>query len=361
MKMRNLRRQPKAQSLVELLIGTLMFAAVATVMLSIYSINSRELSSFYNKGDVIVDATDAINKIGVLVRTARGFGDNYGVSSPVYQPIWDYSNMSTGKPAINAPAMASNLLNGGAFLISPSFPATGDPYYSAGVLPGSVYNAQWPWQAQGFPYTLSQDTLIVQVPVVMTAGQPNGPGITQLANPSPNPNKDNYVWPSTFDGQPNTSKSGVLQAVDTYVFRVIPDPNPNRQGFYTMQEAAFPACPPGGINYVNGTTWPAVNTNTNVRLGLTTPLTLVSGIVGPLDANNRPYVFSYTNKTDGSDTTTPGNDGNPNHYLTDYNGLVVNLEVLKNQTGTKAQVAHFKTEFFLRNNAQTTLMGQPSN
>lgn len=371
-------RNHQGQSIVELLIATLIFSSVATVMLALYSINVRELSGFFNKGDVMVQATDAISKIGKLVRSARGFGDNYGVQNPAKQPMFNFSILTQGganKPAgINVGATTNGILSGAGFLISPTFPSVGDPYYGSGALPASVYGGNWPFtnpQQIGAPsgpgapvapgkYTLGPDCLIVQVPVFV-GSPPQGLG---TANLGLDPKQDAqvnggngapYIYPATWDGNPLGPLTPVMQAVDTYVFRVLPDPN--RAGTFMMQEAAFPACPNGGINGTGGPNF--TGDPTNVVLSQTTPTTLCTGIVGPLDQQGNLNIFSYVEKLNNTATTNPSADAV--HYLTDYSGLIVNLEVLKNSQGTKASVAHFKTEFYLRNNAQVQLMGPPSN
>ncbi len=364
-------RQSGGGSILELLIGTVMFSIVATVMLSMYSLNTRELSGFYNKQDVITQATDAIGKIGLLTRTARGIGDNYGIIQPNGTPLFDFTKLLSGDPnakqnGINVTATTNNLLNGTNFLISPTFPSAGDPYYGSGNLPGSVYGGVWPMTAaaqisppgppaQPGRYTLGQDTLIMQCPVFIGPA-PGGLGQDPTNNgtrsyPTDPAVLSTYIWPSTWDGKA-AGGGGVMQAVDTYVFRVLPDPN--QAGTFMLQQAAFPACPQGGVNPTGG----VYNGHpTNVRLGLTAAQTLVTGIVGPLDAAGNVSVFSYVEKVNNTSTSTPPDAA---HVLTDYNGVIVNLEVLKQQAGRKASVAAFKTEFFLRNNSQITLMGPPN-
>lgn len=363
MKNQRLHRSSGGASLVELMIGTLMFSIVATVMLSIYSLNTRELSGFYNKQDVITQATDAIAKIGMLTRTARGFGDNYGIIQPDATPLFDFTKLLSGdqnakQSGINVTATTTNLLNGSAFLISPTFPSPGDPYYGTGALPASVYGGQWPMlasaQVNGAPalpgrYTLGQDTLIVQVPVFIGSNpNPGAPGVG--LDPSQG-GVAPFIWPATWNGQP-PGASGVMQAVDTYVFKV--SPNPQQPGTWMLQQAAFPACPQGGANPLGG----VYNGHpTNVRMGLVAPQTLVTGIVGPLDNQGNISIFNYVEKVNNTATVTPPDAA---HVLTDYNGVIVNMEVLKTQSGRKASVAAFKTEFFLRNNSQITLMGPPN-
>lgn len=360
-------RSLSGQSIVELLIGTLIFSIVATVLLSMLSINTKAMSGFFNKTDVISQASDAMTKIGVLVRTARGFGDQYGVIQPNAQPMFDFSALLSGDPklkqfGINATAPTSSLLNGTGFLLSPSFPAPGDPYYGTGILPNGMYGGTWPMTGQMGPpsgpvapaapsqYTLAQDTLIVQVPVFV--GTPPGGGGLGL-DPSSDVGgaQKPYIWPATYNGK-QAGANGVMQAMDTYVFRVLPDPN--QPGTWMMQEAAFPACPANVADPAGGT---YTGHPTNVTLPTTGPMTLVKGIVGPLDLNGNINVFTYVEKCNNTFTNTPPDNA---HVLSDYTGIIVNMEVLKNQSGTKASVAHFKTEYYLRNNSQITLMGPPN-
>ena len=357
----------RGSTLIELLVATSIMSVAAVLTLSLYSLNTVELSKFWNKGDVLTSATDAIGRIGITVRGARGLGDNFGNDQPLAtsSPILDVTKLQSGDPqvkqnGINTGVVTNNLLNGTAFLISPIFPSPGDPYYYSGgapTLPVGIYNGAWPFPPQlsgaaAGQYTLAQDTLIVQVPVFV--GTPPGGGGIGIDPSTDNPlwpsavgPQAPYIWPATFDGNGIVAGGPVLQAVDTYVFRVIPDPgNP---GTWVMQEAAFPACPNGAPNPLGGT----YNGHpTNNTLPLSQPMVLLKGIVGPLDAQGNISVFSYIEKISNTSTNTPPAAG---FLTTDYNGVVVNLEVVKSQEGTKAAVAHFKSEFFMRNNSQATL------
>ena len=353
-------RTPKGQSIVELLIATVLFSSVATIMLSMYSLNTKALSGFTNKGDVIRQTTVAMGNIGKLVRSARGFGDIYGVIQPQGNPLFNWSNLLSNDPnlrllGINTQGTTGSILSGAGFSVSSVFPSPGDPYYTNGILPSAVYGGTWPWAGQtalaGDPvavstyanakYILGPDTLIVQVPVFVGA-PPAGGGIGLDPSSDPSGAQSPYIWPATWNGTAATP-AGVMQAMDTYIFRVIPDPDPANLNQFIMQEAAFPANPGGHP--------------TNNLLPINAPVTIMTGIVGPLDANNHLQTFSYIEKVDNGSTTIPPATG---YVLTDYNGVLVQAEVMRNNTGVKGAVACFKSEYYLRNNTQIQLMGPPN-
>lgn len=376
MKQARITNRASGQSVVELLIGTLIFSAVATVLLSLYSINTMQLSQFWNKSDILTSSSDALMRLGQLTRSARGFGENYGDQPPstsmaaIHNPF-NVATRST-PAAINTNATTAGILAGTSFLVSPYFPAGGDPYYSNGqsppaaYLPPSIYGGNWPFISTpqlGPPsgpvapsgagiYCLAQDTYIVQVPVFVGLPAGNAPGSLGV-DPAHGTNGLNYVWPATWN---NASPSGTLtmQAADTYVFRVMPDAtNP---GTSMMMEAAFPACPPNGNNPITGGTYSG--TPTNVTLNPSQPVIVVKGIVGPLDNNNNISTFQYVEKVNNTATVNPPAAG---HFTSDYTGLIVNLELLKNEQGARSAVAAFRSEFYVRNNNQAENEGPAVN
>lgn len=379
-------RLSQGQSLIELLVATLVMAAAATVCLGLYSLNTREFSGFWNKGEAITGAADALARIGLFTRCARSLGDSFGNMPPNTGSVFPMSTTSGKAPSASDKAKygysiassLSGLTSGQPGVIAPWFPSAGNPYYTNGsgtaVLPASVYGGSWPWstgtQVQLGPpsgptiptpgmYQLAQDTLILQLPVFVGTpptipGLGNDPGQDTAAGTNQGP----YIWPATWDGQPTQAQDNML-AVDTYVIRVLPDPSSSNPPTYMMQEAVFPACPAGGAipaPFTGTYTGHPTNAPSNMLNGA--PLTILKGIVGPVDSNGNISVFSYVEKINNTSTTMPAATGAV--YVTDYTGVIVNLEVIKNQMGSKASVSSFKTEFFIRNNSQCTLIGPGS-
>lgn len=348
-------RSANGDTLVGLLVATLLMTFSATALLALLSINTMENSSFWNKADVTASAREAMDRIGRLVRTARSVGDVYGVIPASNDPEFDPTIQRGPTTAINLVNFTStaNLINGSAFLFSPSFPSAGDPYYGNGNSPPQGW-PNWPSQTgvtltSPNRYRLSGDTLIIQVPVFVKRTQGSA---TEPA-----------VWPVSWNGQPAGGANGSLQAMDTYVFRVIPDPA--RAGTFKMQQACFQAAPPGGTNPtgVPSSTFSAnqlgreTTGSTAVPSGGSTAITVLSGIVGPKDADGNLSIFKYVERVANSCTTSPPEG---DLWLTDYTGVIVDMEVRKAEEGIRASVNHFRSEFYFRNNTQTTLMGKPS-
>lgn len=367
-------RSRAGETIISLLVATLIMTLCATSLLALMSINTRYTSGFWNKADVLMSARFAMDHLGRLVRTARSLGDCYGVVPPSNTPQW---NITTHGPSDNVngvnkySATASGLipeLAGTAFLVSPEFPSAGDPYYWNGgaAQPPAGGWPNWPAQTNNPPvnggvYRLSQDTMIVQTPVFVNA---NGndpvqqPGSTYTTTDGTV--VSGYNWPVDWNGvslaPPNPQPAnGTLQAMDTYVFRVIPDPT--QPGTWMLQQCCFQSCPNGSIN---GSGIPSGTFNghpTNAPANALSKKTLLRGIVGPLDANGQPRVFEYVERRTNTSTTNPDNVGQ--FFITDYTGVIVNFEVLKQDQGVKKSVAAFRSEFFFRNNTMTELIGLP--
>lgn len=205
--------------------------------------------------------------------------------------------ISVSAPTNNSPL--SGLVQQATSSVSTAFPASTDPYYGTG---GSLLNniTTWPWG--GSPYTLGQTTLIVQVPTFDSNGFPSNPGTANQ------------------------------QSFDTYIYNVLPDSS-RGTGYYQLQVAIFP----GPVNS---------SIPTGVQAGQ--PITLLSGIVGPLDSNGNICVFQYINNQ--TNTSTPNFTSTP--LSSQYNGVVVNLEVVNTNTNTSMQTAitTLRSEMYLRNN-----------
>lgn len=353
-------RRSRGETLVSVLVATVLMSIAASTLLALMILNTKENSGFWNKADVVMSARDGLDRIGRLVRTARSLGDMYGLIPPTTKPDVDITQLtpgtSTNVSAVNVTSTNTLLNNPNTFLISSVFPAAGDPYYGNGNTPPQGW-PNWPPQTQPLTapgrYYLSPDTLIIQVPAFgpQNSGPPN---FTPVVN-SP------VIWPMTYNGLPPGGTNGSLEAMDTYVFRVFPDPNPNAPpNTYIMQEACFQASPPNQAN-PSGTpaNFNAQGFPNNAPTTGSAPVTLMTGIVGPLDPNNGNTiaVFKYVEKVNNTATANPPDAG---HLLSDYSGVVVDVEVLKKQEGVKAAVAAFRSEFYFRNNSMATLMGPPA-
>jgi type II secretory pathway pseudopilin PulG len=368
----NRMRNARGETLVSLLVSTLIMAICASALLALISINTKYSSGFWNKADVLQSSKNALDRIGRLVRTARSLGDCYGVVSPSSTPQW---NLTTHGPSDNIGGVAkatttNTTIAAATFLVSPEFPSPGDPYYSNGASGQQPPQGGWPgWPNQTInppqtttgKYRLSQDTLIVQTPVFVDSNGKDPqeePGKTYTM---PDGTKVSaYNWPVDWNGvslaPPNAQLvNGTLQAMDTYVFRVIPDPT--APGTFMMQEVCFQACPSGNTNPM-GTPSPTFNGHpTNAMPNALTPHTIIRGIVGPKDAQGNISIFEYVEKRNNTSTTMPDNVGDV--FVTDYTGVIVNLEVLKSEQGVKKSVAAFRSEYFFRNNTMTELIGLP--
>lgn len=359
-------------SIVEMLVGSLILTIVVTAVLGFMCTNTREASGFYNKSDVITSATDALNRIGLLTRSARGFGENYGQMQVDITPSHDFTVLLAGgtnkQNGINTQTSAGGLLSGGSWTLEPWFPAAGDPYYcnsgGGATCPASVYGGTWPWsgisQVPSPPgpaappapgqYIMAQDCMILQVPVFVDSA---GFDPTDPADPAPHTTP--YIWPATWDGLVTPTGLAPMQAVDTYVFRVIPDKTAGAAAnTFMLQQACFPANPAGQPVPVAHTPANFTGHPTNSNFSLKTPLTLVAGIVGPLDNSGQISVFNYIEKVNNTATVNPPAAG---LYISDYTGVLISLEILKQGEGSKASVASFRTGFYVRNNAVTHMEG----
>jgi hypothetical protein len=247
---------------------------------------------------------------------ARTIGDIQGMIALVPD---SYSAFPSGM-SVDTTKVMSNGVNETDFneneVVSSSsrFPSDANKLYNPtdGTMRNDVPFPGPPWPSA--PYQLDQQTLILQVQAFSPAGYPRKLNLTgALANT-------------------------VLPALDTYVYRVVPDnsrPGPTR--WYQLQLTVFPA-PPGLSNMPQG-----------LQPGV--PQTILSGIVGPVDQNNNPCIFQYMDPSTGGKTTT----FNDNIGMVNYRGVVVNMQVMALDATRKATLSTLRSEFFLRNNSQATI------
>lgn len=292
-------RSQRGLSLVELVVSTLIMTFVSTAIFALLANMGTLSQKVSNKMDSVNAARTVLEKISQDVRTGRSLGDVFG-SQVILSP-------ATATSAVVMGTQGSDV-----------FPAQLNPVYGAGQQPP---NGGWPWG--GGPYQLNRTTLIVQVPVFTGNGFPT-------AIPA---------------GSGNPAAATVQDNVETHIYRVVADPDViNHPGEYVLQVSRIPGF------MVNGYAPGAVNSR---------PQTILSGIVGPFDAQGNLNVFQYLDKTNDA-TAGDTSISNP-ALIANYTGVIVNLEILKHEDGNlRPQALAVKTEVFLRNNALATTVGQPS-
>jgi hypothetical protein len=299
------QRKHTGSSLVELMIACVLSAFVSTLFLAVIAVNFKTNGKVTNMQENISSMRAVKERIGKDVREGRSLGDITGSSS------------------------------------SDQFPSTLNPLYSQGPPPYG-----WPSAWPSPPYQLSNQCLIVQVPITDnhqdTAGQhgenANAPG-----------------WPTMIaSGQGNPPATQNTVNVETHVYYVLPDPN--NTGEWTLQYCAFPGQAQSG----NGTAAGGQSYTYTYNQGAhqVGPIILAKGIVGPLDSQQQPKVFQFLDKITGNAVDTPIGD-----LMANYTGVIVNLEIKQHQSSIKQQKNFslqpigFKTEVFMRNNAMATPIG----
>ena len=326
----NKLRSERGESLISLLVATTIMGFIAMGIMGLMSLNVSESSKIGSRTDNLNSARVAMDKMGRLIRMARSVGDVQGTTLPTSNPFSEFPpgpSTDTFQTKGNTITVDS-VETGTAVNRSATFPSDGDPFYGKNGFYGSGKNAggtppNYPWGgSENSPYRLAGDTLIVQVP--------------------------------TFDanGYPNAVVNGLrLAAMDTYVFKVVPDntrPGPTR--WFQLQMAAFPAAPNGGT--------PRTNVPSGLRSSI--PVTILSGIVGPLQPNTgEPVIFQYVKSSDNSVTSSfPANSVAENDLVL-YNGVIANLQIMTQgaTNAHKSTVTTLRSEMYLRNNATAQIMG----
>lgn len=323
------KRTDSGETLVSLLVATLIMAFVAAAIMGLASLNTVEGNKIWNRVDSISAAREALDRVSRAVRMARSVGDMYGAvpegSVPTVGTLPAGPSTATSA-VVSDPAFVSQYLETGqSSVASESFPSVGDPCWGPyATVPATPPSGRTLADMANNPYVLSSECLILQVP--------------------------------TFDGNgyPNKVPNGgtrVLQAVDTYVYEIVPDlnnPGPPQQ--YKMQVTAFPA--PG---FVAGSSPQRQITNVPTLLQNMQPVTIASGIIGPRDpGTGRLGVFQYCDRSNNTITCVPVPANIP-----EYNGIVVNLEILKQENNQRASVMSLRSQTFMRNNTNATVIGPP--
>jgi len=285
------RERTSGFSLVEMMVSVFIMGMVTAGISEMMLMNSQGTWKLYNRVDSINAARNAIDRIAMNVRMARNIGDIYGQSVP------------EGDPVVSVD-FGTNY-----------FPAPNNPMYGASQTPSGGWPSS-PWPTK--PYILSNQCLIVQVPIFDDNGFPK-------------------KWPKDTGSPPAESN---LDNVDTYVYMVLPDAT--KPGTYMMQVACI-ASP--------NTTRPILNP----------PRTILRGIVGPVDSvSQKLKVFQFLTvdgvPQDYIGSTQASYDG----VISNYTGVVVNLEIKREQTEQtekNSTTLGIKSEIFMRNNTLATISG----
>jgi hypothetical protein len=305
----------------EALVTTVIMGIVSTAFMAVLLVNYKTNAKVDNMQDTLNAVRAIKERISKDVREGRSLGDIYGST----QVDHSYIDPTTGQP--------STMVVG-----SDGFPSTNDPLYSTGApaIPG------WPTATTGSPYRLSNQCLVVQVPI-LDDHQDTAQGHFR--------NTAAVGWPTQI---PNPNGLGPQDNVETHVYRVVQDPDTaNHPGEWLLQYASFGGASSALSNF----------TGYNPTVHTFGPQTLVAGVIGPLDANGNPKVFQFISpKRSGTPV-----DSIPNPSFTaEYTGVVCNLEVKRHQDMSATQKnfsvtpTGMKIEVFLRNNALATSAGAPN-
>lgn len=322
-------RSAKGDSLISLLVATLIFSFVAMAIMGMLTINVVESNKLMTRTDNISGARFGADRIGRIVRMARSLGDiqgNMSMDAPSYAGAIGAGVTTDWQSAITGTDPTFGLTDG-ANIMSAAFPSAANPYYP------TLTNFPSNWGNP--PYRLGSDTLVVQVPVFDTNG-----------------------WPRA-----NAYASGgttvYLPMTDTYVFKVVKDDartQANGVNFYQLQMAIWPARGQAGVS------------NTNMPAGMTAgkAATLISGIVGPLDPTDPTKVaaFQYVHRNnsysagpvDGPLQTNFIQDGANEQELGNFVGVMLNIQLMSQDAAHRASVMPLRTEMYLRNNSQASCL-----
>ncbi|HEY9789606.1 MAG TPA: hypothetical protein V6D22_04350 [Candidatus Obscuribacterales bacterium] len=307
----------------EALVTTVIMGILSMAFMAVLLMNYKTNAKLDNMQDTLNAVRAIKERISKDVREGRSLGDVYGTQTT------DPANVDplTGLPI--------PLIVGSA-----GFPSSNDPVYGGNSPPPQPTG--WPAATVSSPYTLSNQCLIVQIPVLDDHADTSTQHFRDL---------NQLGWPTQIPA--SFSSSGIEQDnVETHVYRVVADPS--NAGEYLLQFASFGGA--GGA--ITGFT------GYNSSVHTFGPQTLVSGIIGPIDSvTGLPKVFQFISpKRSGTPV-----DSIPNpSYTAEYTGVVCNLEIRRHQDMSTHQKNFsvtpigMKIEVFLRNNALATSAGAPS-
>jgi prepilin-type N-terminal cleavage/methylation domain-containing protein len=321
-------------TLVELLVSSVVMSLGLLTVAGMLYLNNSAQKKISNKVDAITSAHVAIERIARDVRMGSTLGDIYGNRTAIIPPTVPPSYITKG---------------------SATFPSNADWFYGPGGTAPAGFQG-WPnsaalnWDTHGNSYSLSAQTLIVQVPI-FDSNNPQPPAGGPYGFPT-EIKKDTIAVGRPAFNQPN---------VETHIYEIVLDPDQvNHPNEYILLTAKLPGYQIPSVGAPN------IYNPANVT---TKPQVLCTGIVGPVragtgpmaTAGNPPLVFMYVNKATPVGTQ-PGQAMVPplaDDDIPDYTGIVVNLEIRKQAAGqSKAAFLPLKQEIFLRNNAEATPTGQ---
>lgn len=341
------RRRQEGETLVGLLVAMIIFSFVAAAIMGLMSVNVTETAKLTSRTDNITAARFGMDKLGRLVRMGRNLGDVQG-SVPLTSS--NYSNAPNGPTGDYFTALQGDTgptqdqINDGTLALkSARFPENANPEYGANgaggaAAPGYGTFVGSAWGAGG-PLTLSEDCLIVQVPVF-----------------------DQNGWPRSYN--PGGAGQNVA-TLDNYVFRVVPDPGRTAQENGEVNYFALQVC-----------IYPSRSGFTNTPAGLQpgVPYTIMSGLVGPLDPADptRCAAFAYVNQ-DPNYTPVAGQSNQiqtvfggatalglaNQENISSFKGVIANFQIMSRDAARRVTVMPLRTEMYLRNNQQATMMGPP--
>jgi type II secretory pathway pseudopilin PulG len=335
-------RRAGGETLISLLIATLIMAVIGTVMMQYFATVSMQSLKLESRVDNLTAAKMVLDKLARQVRQARNIGDVYGETQLAANPTADVTPGASTNPSgtLSATTPDSQIESGSATLMAAYFPSGTDPFYGASGIANSQVTQNFPgspWPAA--PYYLSGSCLIVQVPCFDQYGFPQAVNATTMQN---------------------------VEALDTYVYMIVPDTSATARmrtalgaqaantTLYALQVAIFPAPP-----YI---------TNVPTNRGTGAPQTLLTNIVGPYTkvSPESICVFQYVNNqqiTGGLAQNSITNDfqSNPTGVLNAQNlclftGVVANLQILNWDQRNHVTIQPIRTEMYLRNNADATIM-----
>ncbi len=304
------------------MVATVLLGFSMAALAEITGMSTLFASRFVNRTDAIDAGKNAISRISTDVRSARCFGDWYGLLD---------STRDTSK-----------------------YPSSSNPLYSLTSTPPNG----WPSWETGAPFALGSRILIIQQPVLYL----------DQRNDFNNPNYISSFPQNSMNGFPIMFKPGDLttnnpvipapskniENLDTVIYAVVP--NPSNPSEYQLQMVRFPGA------YI---TFPSSIAPSSYKQTINPPQVIVSGIIGPLPLGQSfpspPEVFSYYQRlSNGGLQTIPGRSVNASNAQTIV-GVKIDIELKKPNGGANTQVQYFglHNEAFMRSNKNIVLRNTP--
>lgn len=263
-------KRKAGMTIVEMMVALAIIGVAVAGLTELSFLSTDWIDKFSNKVDASVATKLALEKIGSDVRSARNIGD-----------CFEKGNF---KPAM--------------------FPSSENPLFKSGLPSGALAS-----------YSVSDTTLIIQLPVV-----------------------DKNGWPTLL---PVTTDPKRGPNVDTIIYEVVADPESEPSGIqkYLMRRLVFAGKHDAEVaeNITSGST-------------ICPGVTILKGIVGPLDkTTGKPVFFQALDQT--MPAAPPAKfDTISTLSLPSISGIVVNVEVMRNQgTSKRSVLTAFRSEIKIRN------------